>query len=47
MTFAVRAGKTHQGLGSKILRPVLDWMDENRYSVYLETYKTVKAGIKA
>ena len=41
MTFAVRAGKTHQGLGSAILRPVLDWMDKNHYSVYLETHKTV------
>ena len=41
MTFAVRAGKTHHGLGSEILRPVLDWMDKNHYSVYLETHKTV------
>ena len=41
MTFAVRTGKTHQGLGSGILRPVLDWMDKNHYSVYLETHKTV------
>ena len=41
MTFAVRAGKTHQGLGSAILRPVLEWMDKNHYSVYLETDKAV------
>lgn len=41
MTFAVRAGKTHHGLGSDILRPVLEWMDKNHYSVYLETHKTV------
>ena len=41
MTFAVRAGKTHHGLGSEILRPVLDWMDKNHYSVYLETHKAV------
>ena len=41
MTFAVRAGKTHHGLGSEILRPVLDWMDKNHYSVYLETDKAV------
>lgn len=41
MTFAARAGKTHHGLGSEILRPVLDWMDKNHYSVYLETHKTV------
>ena len=41
MTFAVRAGKTHQGLGSEILRPVLEWMDQNHDSVYLETHKTV------
>lgn len=41
MTFAVRAGKTHHGLGSEILRPVLEWMDKNHYSVYLETHKTV------
>ena len=40
MTFAVRAGKTHHGLGSEILRPVLDWMDKNHDSVYLETHKT-------
>ena len=42
MTFAVRAGKTHQGLGSAILRPVLEWMDKNHYSVYLETDKAVR-----
>ena len=41
MTFAVRAGKTHQGLGSAILRPILEWMDKNHYSVYLETDKAV------
>ena len=41
MTFAVRSGKTHHGLGSEILRPVLDWMDKNHYSVYLETHKAV------
>ena len=41
MTFAVRTGKTHQGLGSAILRPVLEWMDKNHYSVYLETHKAV------
>ena len=41
MTFAVRAGKTHHGLGSEILRQVLDWMDKNHYSVYLETHKAV------
>ena len=41
MTFAVRAGKTHHGLGSEILRLVLDWMDKNHYSVYLETDKAV------
>lgn len=41
MTFAVRAGKTHHGLGSAVLRPVLDWMDKNHYSVYLETHKAV------
>lgn len=41
MTFAVRVGKTHQGLGSAILRPVLEWMDKNHYSVYLETDKAV------
>ena len=41
MTFAVRAGKTHQGLGSAILRPILEWMDKNHYSVYLETHKAV------
>ena len=29
MTFAVRAGKTHHGLGSEILRPVLEGMDKN------------------
>ena len=45
MTFAVRAGKTHHGLGSEILRPVLDWMDKNHYSVYLETHKTVNVEI--
>lgn len=41
MTFAVRAGKTHRGLGSAILRPVLEWMDKNHNSVYLETHKEV------
>ena len=45
MTFAVRAGKTHHGLGSEILRPVLDWMDKNHYSVYLETHKAVNVEI--
>lgn len=45
MTFAVEAGKTHQGLGSAILRPVLEWIDKNRYSLYLETHKAVNIEI--
>ncbi|MGN0806788.1 MAG: GNAT family N-acetyltransferase [Candidatus Coproplasma sp.] len=45
MTFAVREGKKGQRLGSKILRPVLEWMDNNRYSVYLETHKKVNVEI--
>ena len=45
MTFAVRAGKTNQGLGSKIMRPALEWLDRNNYSVYLETHKTVNTEI--
>lgn len=41
MTFAVRYGKTHHGLGSEIMYPVLEWMDKNGYALYLETHKTV------
>lgn len=45
MTFAVRAEKTNHGLGSKIMRPALEWLEKNNYSVYLETHKTVNVEI--
>lgn len=43
--FGVAPTKQGMGLGSKIIRPVLNWLDSEKISCYLETQKDVNVDI--
>lgn len=43
--FGVSPDKQGKGLGSKIIKPALDWLDSQKVSCYLETHKEVNVEI--
>lgn len=45
LQFGVNPAKQGMGLGSKIMKPVLDWFDSKKIACYLETQKDVNVDI--
>lgn len=43
--FGVIPEKQSQGLGSKIIKPVLSWLDSKKTACYIETQKTINVDI--
>lgn len=44
-TFVTMPGHRGKGLGSKLMKPMLEYLDKNNQDCYLETLKEVNVGI--